>query len=347
MLRNRFFGPGFNPLKTPLRAGAVIGGFSVNGIRGLKYTGGRYYIWGTTSLGTNFIATSTNLTTWTGFSSSGVTYNDVTSNGTVTIIVGNSTSFGPTVWTVNPDLNVGSLNFYNPAGLSIPRYVEWCSGFSRFIISAATNRAYSTSATGTTWTVANYTGSTYSPGSLLYSPEIGAYYDMRVSTTTAQYEVYTGATAAALSSVYAGGNTSNTFTNRRKLFYRAGPSGAHQVSVFSQTHFDPSPGYSILSVDVWNSAFSSVYATINNVQASISDLVGATYIPSHSAYIGRFSSGFLAAIIVANPTTISTYSPYNSTSFLPTASVSDANTLIYSPAGMVTASDTAQIYTNP
>jgi len=349
MLRNRFFGPGFNPLRVPLRAGVNAGtAFSATAVRGIKYTGGRYYIWGVTSSGAAFIATSLDLLTWSGYTSSNATFYDVSSSGSVVVIVGTTTSFGNTIWTVNPTLSVGSINFYNPVGLSEPRYVEWCSGFSKFIISAWSNRAYSNDATGATWTVASYTGiAGYRPGSLLYSPEIGSYYDVRVSSTTAEYEVYTGATAAALTSIYTGGNINNASINRRKLFYRAGPGGTHQISIFSQIHFNPSPGYSIIGVDIWNSTFSSIYATLQNVQTSTTALVGATYLPAYGTYIGKFAFGSLSAITIANPTTTSAQSPYNVFNLLPTSSIQDSNTLIYSPAGMVTVADNGQIYTNP
>lgn len=349
MLKTRFFGPGFNPLRVPLRAGVNAGtAFSATAVRGIKYTGGRYYIWGVTSSGAAFIATSLDLLTWSGYTSSNATFYDVSSSGSVVVIVGTTTSFGNTIWTVNPTLSVGSINSYYPASLSEPRYVEWCSGFSKFIISAYSNRAYSNDATGATWTVANYTGTAgYRPGSIIYSPETGAYYDIRISGSTAEYEIYYGATAAANSSLYGGGNVSLASINIRKLSYRAGPSGSHQLGVFSQVQFSPPAGTSILSVDVWNLSGMSLYATLTVQPTTMTELVGAAYFPSQCTYIGRSQTGQLGAIKLVNPSTSSYSIPYNTGNLLSTTGVSAPQVLISAPAGLVTVEPSGQIYTNP
>lgn len=347
MLRQNFFRNAGNPRRVPLTQctnfNAAVGAtFNVGGI---KYSGNRYFVWGEGTgpvfSGYSVIATSPDLISWVSTAVSGTIY-DIACNGTEVIAVGVA-GVTSTIFKFSTALTPPIT--YTPAGLTAPRYVEWCSGFSRFIVSAATNRAYSNDATGSTWTVASYPSSALAPECLIYSAALNKYFDVRMSTVSGgTYIVYSGTSASACTNFMSpGGTTGYTYTDA-KIFYK--PSNTNLVLI---SRVIGPTGTQFQVGEEYNSS-TAAWVGGNTVALPISSFVGAAYFPFYDLTVIRDTLGRLHTMKITLPTTLTVVQNYNSNYPLNTTSTTytqDSNRLIAAPAGLVTADDPGNIFFTP
>lgn len=341
MLKNRFFGAPFNLLKSPLRAGVIIGGGTVTFTpTGIKYTGDKYYAWGegTGSYANSAVlASSTDLTTWDIITYSTKIFSDVASNGTDVIVVGMD-GVTPTIFRFNTALAIQAQ--YTPAGLSTPRYIEWCSAFSRFVISGASNRGYSTDSGGTAWVSQSYIGTAYTPAGLMFVSDTGRYYDLRIETTTASYIIYRGSTVSAQDMLVSYGGAAVTSHNK-KFAYKAG--ATNSLLIISREVNGSNISVELSARDIT----SGLSLGSNSVFTSETQFAGAQYFPLQDRYIILSSTGQLSAARLVLPNTFTYNGTYNAGNLLSSAVLSDSNLITSGPLGLVALGGNRQIYTNP
>lgn len=353
MLRQNFFRSIGNFWRMPLQAGVnPFGSISGNRLaRGIKYTSGYYLAFGyVTTPGvyqdTSVISISTDLKTWTVITQAGVTVNDVTTNGSNLIVVGTQNSTGQGyiyVFSLPSGTFVGS---YVAPGADIPRYVEWCSGFFRFIISGVNGRAYSNNSGGTSWTYAAYPSSAYSPASLLYVSILGRYYDVRVNKVSGgDYIVYSGTSATACSAfINYGGYPAGYTPTDVKILHKPGLNNLLTVERVVQTSGGTLQGMSEYS--------GSTGAGVGGaaIGLPIAKFAGVAYFPSRNLAVVRDVNGELSSFQLEgfSMTVRQNYNVgYRLNSATTSAYTEDSNRIISGPAGLVTLSDEGVLQFNP
>ena len=341
MLRNRFFGAPFNLLKSPLRSGVIIGGTTTTfDPKGIKYTGGKYYAWGAGTgiySGYGVFAESSDLVTWAAPIFADAVFNDIASNGTDIIIAGSYLGT-PSLFRYNSSLSFQAR--YTPAGLSQPRYIEWCSGFSRFVLSCATNRGYSNDSSGTSWSSQSYIGTAFSPAGLVFVADTGRYYDLRIETTTASYIIYRGNTVSAQDMLVSYGGAAVTSHNK-KFAYKAG--ATNSLLIISREVNGPNISVELSARDIT----SGLSLGSNSVFTSETQFAGAQYFPLQDRYIILSSTGQLSAARLVLPSTFTYNGTYNAGNLLSSAVLSDSNLITSGPLGLVALGGNRQIYSNP
>ena len=348
MLKSRTFGAPFNLLAPNLRASFNIGVWSQR-IRGIKYTGGRYFAWGQNGSGTNyFVATAATLAgPWTSDTFRPNEIYDIASNGTDVVIATLNGSGVPALLVGTASL--GLYSSYTPAGMGTPRYIEWCSGFNAFIVSGSTGRVYS-NATGTSWTVASYPSSVLSSSGLIYSATLNRYYDVRRGTALAGgIIIYSGTSAASCSTLINISGTADILHSSVKVAVNAAatelqlmdwahyypPAGGPASQVIGSVLFNPTTGAAITGMNTFNTGYVA------------NSLCGAAYFPLYNKFIGRQQQGGLTAVQMVAPSTQTVNYLYNNGYMLPTVVLPDTDLIISTPAGLVTIADNGQGYTNP
>jgi hypothetical protein len=346
MLKSRTFGAPFNLLAPNLRASFNIGVWSQN-IRGIKYTGGRYFAWGQNGSGTNyFLATAATLAgPWVSNTFFPGPIYDVASNGTNVVVGTLNSGANPALWVGGATL--GSWNVYVP-GMSIPRYVEWCSGFNSFVVSGTSDRAYS-NATGSSWTVASYPSGALSASCLIYSAALNRYYDVRISASIGGgMLVYSGTTAASCSLLITRAGTTDYIEASSKAAINA---AGTELQFFDWRHyynFGAGTTTQYVRGAIYNPTTGALVGQNSYTPGTtIEVLCGATYFPIYNRFIGRTKFGGLVALRITAPSTLTVNYNYNAGYLLPTLGQNNIDSIISAPAGLVTIADNGQGYTNP
>lgn len=337
------------PLQTAVNPFSAASGNRL--AKGLKYSGASYLAFSyVTTPGiyqdTSIISRSTNLATWNAINTGGFTVNDVAASGTNLVVVGTLTSSGQG-YIYN--FSLPSLNFvgsYAAPGSDVPRYVEWCSGFSRFIISGTNGRAYSTNSAGTNWTYAAYPGSAYAPDSLLYVSDLGRYYDVRVNKVNGgDYIVYSGISATACSAfINYGGYLATQKPTNVKILHKPGINNLLIVDRIEETTGGTLQGVSEYS----GSTGVGVGAAASGLP--IAKFAGVAYFPSRNLAVVRDVNGELSSFQL-DGFSMQVRQNYNAGYRLGSATTSayteDSNRIISGPAGLVTLSDEGVLQFNP
>lgn len=353
MLRQNFFRSVGNFWRMPLQTGVNPFG-SVSGdrlARGIKYTAGYYLAFGyVTTPGvyqdTSVISTSTDLKTWTVTTLAGVTVNDVTTNGSNLIVVGTQNITGQGYIYVFALPSGAFIGSYAAPGGDIPRYVEWCSGFFRFIISGVNGRAYSNNSGGTSWTYAAYPSSAYSPASLLYVSILGRYYDVRVNKISGgNYIVYSGTSATACSElINYGGYPAGYTPTDVKILHKPGLNNLLTVERITRTtggDFQAMSEYSG-STGVGVGGAAGIFL--------INKFAGVAYFSSRNLAVVRDVDGELSSFQL-DGFSLLVRQNYNNGYRLGSAATNayteDSNRIVSAPAGLVTLSDEGVLQFNP
>jgi hypothetical protein len=312
----------------------------------IKYSGGIYIALAQSADGaTAYVSTSSDLVSWITPVAVANTilydaaYNDLINN--TLILIGESAGAARIFRTT---ASVSTLTNVTPGGLSIPKYIDWCSFFpsGSFQISAATNRAYS-NATGSTWTVANYSSSTYEPAGLVFIPSLGAYYDIRMQkTVNGELIIYRGTTAASSSAFITESAYGSRSYSDCVIFHNQ---AINNIFVLSRI---ASGASTLIGASMYTTA--GVGTAGAAIGLPVGKFVGAGYFPSYDQLLIQDAAGNLSKFAKLRPpgTLEATWKINTTYSFdtVTSALAQQGNRLIFGPAGLISMNGPGQISLN-